>query len=54
LGYFIYDRIISGTFEAALVGVPFNILQNIMGIVIASILLPLLTKVPQIKAMMKQ
>ncbi|MDD3173397.1 MAG: ECF transporter S component [Herbinix sp.] len=52
LGYFIYDRILSGNFEAALVGVPFNLLQNIMGIVIASILLPLLKKVPQIKSMM--
>lgn len=52
LGYFIYDRILSGNFAAALVGVPFNILQNVMGIVLASIILPLLIKVPQIRAMM--
>lgn len=51
-GYFIYDRILSGNFAAALVGVPFNILQNVMGIVLASIILPLLIKVPQIRAMM--
>jgi uncharacterized membrane protein len=52
-GYFIYERFLYGSFAAALVGVPFNIAQNIMGIVLASILLPLLRKVPQIKAMMK-
>jgi uncharacterized membrane protein len=54
LGYFIYDRILSGNFAAALVGVPFNILQNIMGIVLASIILPLLVKIPQIRAMMNK
>jgi uncharacterized membrane protein len=52
LGYFIYDSFLYSSFETALVGVPFNLLQNIMGIVIASIVLPLLLKVPQIKVMM--
>jgi Predicted membrane protein len=54
LGYFICDRILSGNFAAALAGVPFNLLQNIMGIVIAFILLPLLRKVPQIKSIMEK
>lgn len=51
-GYFICDRILLGSFAAAFAGVPFNLLQNVMGIVLASIILPLLKKVPQIKAMM--
>jgi len=54
LGYFICDRILYGSIEIALVGVPFNLLQNIMGIVIASIILPLLIKVPQIRSMMEK
>ena len=54
LGYCIYDSILIGAFVPALVGVPFNILQNIMGIVIASIVLPFLLKVPQIKAIMEK
>jgi uncharacterized membrane protein len=52
LSYFMYDSFLYSSFETALVGVPFNLLQNIMGIVIASIVLPLLVKVPQIKVMM--
>ena len=51
-GYFIYDLILSGTFGAALVSVPFNLLQNAMCIVIASILLPFLKRIPQVKTMM--
>ncbi len=53
LGYFLYDSFLAGSAAAALAGVPFNLLQNIMGIVIASLLLPLLSRVPQIKSMMK-
>ncbi len=52
-GYFICDRILSGSFTAAMAGVPFNLLQNGMGIVIASILLPILRKVPQIITIME-
>ena len=51
LGYFITDSILSGSVVTGFVGVPFNILQNIMGIILASIILPLLLKVPQIRAM---
>jgi uncharacterized membrane protein len=51
-GYLIVDSILSGNFGAGLAGVPFNLLQNITGIVLAFIILPLLKKVPQIKAMM--
>lgn len=54
LGYFIYDRILTGNYASSLVGVPFNILQNIMGIVIAFILLPLLLKVPQIRSIVEK
>lgn len=53
LGYLLCDSIFYGTFQTAIVAVPFNLLQNIMGIIIAMILLPLLMKVPQIKAMLK-
>lgn len=52
IGYFLYDSFLSGTTAAALSGVPFNLLQCIMGIVIASIILPLLLRVPQIKNIM--
>lgn len=53
LGYFIIERFIFGSaLAAAVIGVPFNILQNIFGILLASILLPLLRKVPQIRSMM--
>lgn len=52
LGYFICDNILLGTLAAALFNVPFNLLQNVMGIVLASIILPLLKKIPQIRVMM--
>lgn len=52
LGYFICDTFFYGTYGTAIVGVPFNLLQNAMGIILASIILPLLLKVPQIKTMM--
>lgn len=52
IGYFLYDTILSSSAMAALTGVPFNLLQNVMGIIIASILLPLLLKVPQIKSIL--
>ncbi|HHV11212.1 MAG TPA: ECF transporter S component [Clostridiales bacterium] len=52
LGYFLYDSFLSGSAAAASAGVPFNLLQNIMGIVIASIILPLLLRVPQIRNIM--
>lgn len=51
LGYFIYDSFLYGSIATGLVGVPFNLIQNIMGIILASILLPLLSKVPQIRTM---
>ncbi len=52
LGYIICDLILTGNFAAALAGAPFNIIQNIVGIILAVIILPLLSKVPQIKAIM--
>jgi hypothetical protein len=55
VGYFLYENLIFGsTFTAAIVGVPFNILQSILGIILVCILLPLLKKVPQIKRMMEE
>lgn len=53
LGYLLCDSIFYGTFQTAIVAVPFNLLQNIMGIVLAMIILPLLMKVPQIRMMVK-
>jgi len=53
LGYLLCDSIFYGTFQTAIVAVPFNLLQNIMGIIIAMIILPLLIKVPQIRMMLK-
>lgn len=51
LGYFIFESIMFG-FAGALVGVPFNIIQNIFGIILSSILLPVLLQIPQIKGLM--
>jgi len=52
-GYFLYDLIVSGTFMTAILDIPFNLLQNTVGIILASIILPLLMKVPQVKTMVK-
>lgn len=49
IGYFLYDSFLSGSAAAAFTGVPFNLLQNVMGIIIASVLVPLLLRVPQIR-----
>ena len=51
LGYFICDRILLGNFASASISIPFNLLQNAMGIILASIILPVLIKVPQIRKM---
>ena len=54
LGYFIYERFIYGSnFAAAIAGVPFNILQTILGVILASILMPLLCRVPQIRKILE-
>ncbi len=45
LGYFVYEGILTSTWGSALKGVPFNLVQNFMAIVIASALVPLLKKV---------
>lgn len=52
MGYFICDSILSGNVVAASANIPFNLLQNAMGIILASIILPFLKKVPQIRMMM--
>jgi len=55
LGYFLYEKLIFGSpFVAAIVGIPFNLLQNIMGILLVIILLPFVRKIPQVKAMMEE
>lgn len=51
-GYFIFEIFIYRNTITALTGVPFNLIQNIFGIVLTSILYPLLYNVPQIKEMM--
>jgi uncharacterized membrane protein len=54
-GYFLYENLIFGSpFAAAIVGVPFNILQSVLGIILVCISLPLLRKAPQIKRMMEE
>jgi uncharacterized membrane protein len=54
VGYFIYEWFLYGNLAVPAFNSLFNLLQNAMGIVIASLLLPLLRKVPQIKSMMDQ
>ncbi|MDF2542745.1 MAG: hypothetical protein K0S47_2463 [Herbinix sp.] len=52
-GYLLFESMLLGNgLAAAVVGVPGNIVQNIFGIVLSSLLLPLLKKVPQIRSVM--
>lgn len=51
LGYFICDTFFTGSYATAAIGVPFNLVQSIVGTILAFLLLPLLRKVPQIKVM---
>lgn len=53
LGYFICDTFFTGSYATAAIGVPFNLVQSIVGTIIAFLLLPLLKKVPQIRAMLE-
>lgn len=53
-GYFIFETILYRNAVTAVAEVPFNLVQNIFGIVLTSILYPLLYNVPQIKEMMKE
>lgn len=53
-GYFLFDSFISGSgLASAIKGIPFNLVQNLSGIIIATILLPLLLLVPQVKSMVQ-
>lgn len=51
VGYFIFDSFLYG-FAASLVGVPFNIAQNIFSIILIYFLLPLFRRTPMINDMM--
>lgn len=51
LGYFIYDNFLVG-FAVAVEQAPLNGVQNLLGIVIATLLLPLLSRIPQIQEIM--
>lgn len=53
LGYFLYEFFSFG-FAAAIINVPFNIIQNAFAIVLTSLLFPLLRKTPQIRSMMDE
>ncbi|TAH65723.1 MAG: ECF transporter S component [Anaerolineaceae bacterium] len=52
LGYFSVEYFMYG-FGGALSGVPLNGVQNIFGIILSTMLYPLLYRIPQIKDMMK-
>jgi uncharacterized membrane protein len=50
-GYFIFESLLLGLgFATAVLNVPANLVQNVFGILISTILLPLLLKVPQIRS----
>ncbi len=52
-GYFIFEAFIMGLGPAAaFTGVPFNLVQNVFGIIVAALLFPLLSKVQIIKEFM--
>lgn len=49
-GYFLFEGAIMNLgFAAAASGIPFNLVQNAFGIIIATLLLPVLTKVPAVR-----
>jgi uncharacterized membrane protein len=48
LGYFAVEYFMYG-FGGALSGVPLNVVQNIFGIILSTILYPLLYRIPQVK-----
>ncbi|MGB8454041.1 MAG: ECF transporter S component [Anaerocolumna sp.] len=52
-GYFIFEAFLMGLgTAAAFTGVPFNLIQNVFGVIVAAILMPLLMKVQIIKEFM--
>ncbi len=53
VGYFIFEAFIIGLGPAAaFTGISFNLVQNLFGIIVSALLLPLLIKVPVIKEFM--
>lgn len=49
-GYFIFEGFIMNLgFAAAASGIPFNLIQNAFGIIVSTLLLPVLTKVPAVR-----
>jgi len=53
LGYFTVEYFMYG-FGGALSGIPLNAVQNVFGIVLSTMLYPLLYRIPQIKEMMNE
>lgn len=55
VGYLMFESIILGNgFAATVVGVPANIVQNIFGIIVSSILMPFLFKIPVVRELMSK
>lgn len=53
-GYFLFEGSLLGLgFGPAFMNIPFNLLQNVFGIIISTLLYPLLRKVPQIVSIME-
>ena len=53
LGYFTVDYFMYGL-GGALSGIPLNAVQNVFGIVLSTLLYPLLYRIPQVNEMMKE
>ncbi|MBH1940332.1 ECF transporter S component [Mobilitalea sibirica] len=53
LGYFILESYLYGIAKG-IIGAPFNIIQTIFSIILTSLLLPLLRKVPQIRELIRR
>lgn len=51
VGYFIFESFLMGA-AAAIANSPLNLIQNLAGIIISTLLLPFLIKIPQIKEIM--
>jgi uncharacterized membrane protein len=52
-GYFVFEAFVMGLgVPAALTGVPFNLVQNVFGIIVAILLMPLLIRVQVVKEFM--
>lgn len=53
ISYFLYDGFLYGSFASSALGIPGNLLQNLTGIVLSTLIYVLVYRIPQIKEMIE-